>query len=120
MPDSRYPIEAGKGVPVVTAPAEIDITNADGLRAALLEAAAQGHATLVVDMTATQFCDTAGIQVLVSAHKRAVAEDGQLRLVIASPHILRIFAITGIDRVIPQFSSVEEALARPPLSARNP
>jgi anti-sigma B factor antagonist len=116
----RYPIEASKGVPVVTAPEEIDITNADGLRAALLEAATHGHAALVVDMTGTQFCDTAGIQVLVTAHKRAVAEGGQLRLVISSPHILRIFAITGIDRVIPRFSSVEEALARPPRSTRSP
>lgn len=34
-----------------------------------------------------------------------MAEDGQLRLVISSPHILRIFAITGNDRVILQFAS---------------
>jgi anti-sigma B factor antagonist len=120
MPDNRYPIEAVRDVPVVTAPEEIDITNADGLRAALLEAAAQGQATLVVDMTGTQFCDTVGIQVLVGAHKRAVAEDGQLRLVISSPHILRIFAVTGIDRVIPLFASLEGALARTPRSTRSP
>ena len=62
MPDNQYPVEMVRGVPVVTAAEEIDITNADGLQAALLEAAARGHATLVVDMARTQFCDTAGIQ----------------------------------------------------------
>jgi hypothetical protein len=39
------------GVPVVAAPAEIDITNADGLRSALLKAAADGRSMLVVDIT---------------------------------------------------------------------
>jgi anti-anti-sigma regulatory factor len=44
----------------VTAPEEIDITNAAGLRAALLEAAAHGSGTLVVDMTQTQFATRPG------------------------------------------------------------
>jgi anti-sigma B factor antagonist len=60
-----------RGVPVVTAPEEIDITKAGALRAALLEAAAHGHGTLAVDMSRTQFCDSAGLNVLVRAHKRA-------------------------------------------------
>jgi anti-sigma B factor antagonist len=106
---------------VVTAPEEIDITNADGLRAALVQSAAHGHATVVVvDMTGTQFCDTAGIHALVGAHKRAVAEDGQLWLVISSPHVLRVFAITGIDRVIAQFTSLDQALTQTPPPARSP
>jgi hypothetical protein len=33
-----------KGMPVVVAPQEIDASNADWLRAVLLEAAARGHA----------------------------------------------------------------------------
>ncbi len=107
-------------MPVVTAAEEIDITNADGLQAALLEAAARGHATLVVDMARTQFCDTAGIHVLVGAHKRALTEGGQLRLVISSANVLRVFAITGIDRVIPQFASLGEALAQVSRPTRRP
>ena len=38
--------EVVSGVPVVTAPEEIDITNAPRLRSALLEAAEHGHGTL--------------------------------------------------------------------------
>jgi anti-sigma B factor antagonist len=96
---------------VVVAPEEIDITNADGFRAALLEAAAHGPGRLVVDMSRTQFCDTAGIHALVAAHKRAEAGRGDIRLVITGAAVLRIFAITGLDSVIPRFASLEDALA---------
>jgi hypothetical protein len=37
------------GIPVMTAPPEIDITTADQLRAVLLDMATWGHATVVVD-----------------------------------------------------------------------
>lgn len=82
MPDNKYPVEMISGVPVMTAPAEIDVTAAEQLRAVLLEWAGHGHATVVVDMTRTQFCDSSGPGVLVRAHKRALEEGGGLRLVI--------------------------------------
>src|SRR5256885_2103638 len=63
---------------------EVDITNAAGLRAALLEAAAHGSRTLVADMAQTQFCDSAGLNVLVRAHQRAQADGGELLLVICT------------------------------------
>jgi hypothetical protein len=53
MPDNSFPVEV-LGVPVVAAPEEIDITNAEALRSALLTAAAGGHGALVVDMTRTR------------------------------------------------------------------
>jgi anti-sigma B factor antagonist len=111
MNDGRFPIKLVGGTPVVVAPEEIDVTNASELRAALLTAAAAGSGTLVADMTRTQFCDSSGVHALVAAHKRAQAEDGELRLVICSAAVLRIFAITAIDRVIPNFTSLEDALA---------
>jgi anti-sigma B factor antagonist len=111
MPEVRLPVEVVRGVPVVTAPEEIDITNAAALRAALLEAAAHGRGTMVADMSGTQFCDSAGLHVLVSAHQKAQAEGGELLLVVPATTVLRVFAITGIDRMIPNFSSLEDALA---------
>ena len=99
-------------MPVVTAPEEIDITNAPELRSALVEAAARGHGTLVADMTGTQFCDSSGLHTLLAAHKRAQAEGGELLLVIPAAPVLRIFAVTGIDRIIPNFTSLDQALAQ--------
>ena len=112
MPDGSFPVEIVKGMPVVAAPEEIDITNAEALGAALLEASANGHDTLVVDMTRTQFCDSSGLHTLIAAHKRAEAEGREMLLVIPSTTVLRVFALTGMDRVIPNFTSLPEALMR--------
>ena len=71
VPDARFPVAIVQGVPVVTAPGEIDTTSASGLRAALIEAASLGRGAAVVDLSGTTFCDTWGTHVLVAAHKRA-------------------------------------------------
>ena len=112
MQDGSCPVELISGVPVVTAPEEIDITNAPELRSALMEAAAHGPGALVVDMTRTQFCDSSGLHTLLAAHKRAQVQGGELVVVISTTHVLRIFAITGIDLMIPNFTSLDEALAQ--------
>jgi hypothetical protein len=49
---------------------------------------------------------------LLAAHKRAQAEGGELLLVIPAAPVLRIFAITGIDRMIPNFTSLDQAIAQ--------
>jgi anti-anti-sigma factor len=113
-PETGFPVQMIEGVPVVAAPEEIDITNADGLRTALAEAATHGPGQFVVDMTRTKFCDTAGLHALVAANKRTRAEGGQVVLVIPDPGVLRIFAITGLDSVIPNVPSLEEALTQTP------
>jgi anti-sigma B factor antagonist len=119
MPDASCPIRVIRDVPVVAAPEEIDVATAYGLRAALASAA-RGPATVVVDMTRTRCCDAVGLQVLVRAHKRALAGGGELRLVISGPDVLQLFAITGIDRVIRHFASLDEALAHLPADASQP
>jgi anti-sigma B factor antagonist len=121
MREDSFPVELVRGVPVVTAPEEIDITNAAGLRAGLLEAAGLeaglavgGHPAFVVDMTRTRFCDSAGIAALIEAHRRARAAGGQMLLAVSGTSVPRIFELTGVDRVIPSFTSLEEALAHTP------
>jgi anti-sigma B factor antagonist len=111
VPGVRYPLMINR-VPVVAVSAELDVTTAEQLRTVLLHSTARGHAIIVVDMTRTRFCDSAGLTVLVRAHKRAVAEGGELRLVIPSGGtVSRIFAITSLDMVIPLFGCLDEALA---------
>jgi anti-anti-sigma factor len=115
-----FPVATISGLPVVRAPAEIDITNAGQLRAALLAAAGQGHATIVVDLSETAFCDTAGLQVLVLVHRRAAAEGGELRMVVRSATLLQLFRLTGVDHVIPSFTTLDRAVSEPPAIAIRP
>jgi anti-anti-sigma regulatory factor len=53
-----------------------------------------------------------GLHTLIAAHKRAEAEGRELLLVIPSPTVLRVFVLTGMDKVIPNVTSLPEALAR--------
>jgi anti-anti-sigma regulatory factor len=70
---------------------------------------------VVVDLSGTQFCDSAGLTVLVRAHKQALAADGGLRVVLpASGTVPRIFTVTGFDQLIPHFTGLEQALAEVP------
>ena len=111
MPDDEFPVQVVEGVPVV-APVEIDITNAETLRSALLTAAADGHGTVVVDLTRTRFCDSSGLHALLAVHRRAEAEGREVLLVIPCTTVLRVFALTAMDRVIPNFTTLAEALAQ--------
>ncbi len=125
MREMSFPVQVVEGVPVVTAPEEIDLANAAGLRAALLEAALletalletalpekaePGRAMVVVDMSRTRFCDSAGLNALVGAARQARAGGGEVRLVVVGEAVARIVALTGVDRVIPIYASLEDAL----------
>jgi anti-sigma B factor antagonist len=110
MPEEPTSIGVLDGLAVVTPPAEIDIVHAASFRAALADAAA-GHPVVVVDMSATMFCDSTGLRLLLQASDRAAAMGGELRLVLATPQMLRIFAVTGFGQLFPVFATLPDALA---------
>jgi anti-sigma B factor antagonist len=101
------------GLPVVKAPEEVDVANSAQFRAALLSAATLGS-TVIVDLSGTEFCDSSGLSVLVRALRRAQAEGGELRLVVCTPAVRRIIAVTGVETIFPVFASLDQALARHP------
>lgn len=96
-------------VAVVSCAAEIDLTNAGQLHEALLTAC-RTSAVVVVDMSGTVFCDASGVRELVHAHERAMAGGGELRVVIATPALMRTLAVLGMDRLLRTFASLPEAL----------
>src|SRR2546423_12592356 len=80
-------------------PAEIDVANADEIHRALVSAASLGAPVLIVDMSGTTFCDSAGVQAIIAAHKQAAAADTQLRLV--APAVMRILTLVGVGQLVP-------------------
>lgn len=121
MPDIAGSFQMISGVPVVAPPAEIDVTTCGELRGTLLDWAARGYPAIVVDLTGTQCCDSTGLSVLVRADKQARARGGGLRLVLCpGGGVPRIVTVTGLDRVIPCFASLREALAHTPAATIRP
>jgi anti-sigma B factor antagonist len=113
-PDEGFTFTWSGRVAVVTAPGEVDITNAEGLRDALLSALNAGAAGLIADMTATTFLDSAGITALVRAARRAGATDATLRLAATAPPVLRVLSLVGLDRLIEVHPSLADAMASLP------
>lgn len=110
MSEMSFTVEVLEGVSVVAAPPEIDITNSEGFRITLLAASASASGVLVVDLSGTDFCDSTGINVLVREHERTEAAGGALLLAAPRQAVQRIFAITGIDRLLRTAPSLDAAL----------
>jgi len=111
VPDVRYLRTMINGLPVVTTPAEIDITTADELDAVLREATSGGHPAVVVDMTGTGFCDSAGVHALLGAYQQLDTEGRDLRLVIPKYGAVgRVLGLTGVDSCGLCFASLADAL----------
>ena len=94
---------------ILTMPAEIDAANADQARQALLSAASPDVTVLIIDMSGTTFCDSAGVHAIIAAYRQAAAAGIQLRLVTTS--VRRIFQVTGADQLIPIYPTLEAAQA---------
>jgi anti-sigma B factor antagonist len=112
--DERFPVTWSGRTAVVGVPGEVDVTNSDGLRDVLLDALNAGAPALVVDMTRTTFCDSAGITALARAARRATANESAMRLAVTAPAVLRVLNLVGIDRLIDVYPSVPDALASLP------
>jgi anti-sigma B factor antagonist len=112
--DERFPLIWSGRTAVVAAPGEVDLTNSDGLRDALLGALNAGALGLIVDMTGATFCDSAGITAITRAARRAADNESSMRIAATAPAVLRVLSLVGLDRLIDVYPSVTEALASLP------
>jgi anti-sigma B factor antagonist len=113
----RYPVLWIGQVAVITLPAEIDVTIADRVRDELLALLDQGAVLLIADLSATEFCDSAGVSSLVRSYRRASTSGRAMRLVVSTPAVQRVLSITGVDRLVDVFPSVAASLAGTPGAA---
>jgi stage II sporulation protein AA (anti-sigma F factor antagonist) len=80
---------------------ELDAATAPVLDEALRRAAAEGAGERVIlDFANLTFVDSAGLSVLVAAHKRLQGEGTELVISAPSAAVRRLFAIAGIDRFL--------------------
>jgi anti-anti-sigma factor len=96
---------------IVPLPAEIDIANGAAVGQQLCSAFAPGVTIVIADMTSTVFCDSSCISQLVLAHHCAAAHHAQLRLVVPHHQALGVRQVTGIDRLLAVYPSLDAALA---------
>jgi anti-sigma B factor antagonist len=83
---------------VITLAGELDLASAPVLHELLLEAASAGIETIKIDIQRLTYIDSAGLGVLVSAHKRLESNGGSLVISGPTPRVMRVLSISGLTR----------------------
>jgi len=99
------------GTTVVDVGGEIDVYTSPKLRERLVGLVNEGAISLVVNLDAVEFIDSTGLGVLVGVLKRTRARGGSLSLVCRRDALLRVFTITGLEKVFAIYDSVADATA---------
>jgi len=99
------------GHTVVQVGGEIDVYTAPKLRERIAKLIDGGATRLIVDLDHVGFFDSTGCGVVVGAHRRARARGGSCSFVIKKESLLKIFRITGLDRVLDIYRTLPDALA---------
>jgi anti-sigma B factor antagonist len=96
---------------VVTICGEIDLYTAPRLHSELA-------ARVLIDMAGVEFCDSTGMNVLLSCLRRVRERGGELEIASPKPAVRKILQVTGLDSV---FTLVDDAnMSRPkPAVPRN-
>jgi len=87
---SSRKVDTGERAVVVVG--EVDMATAPALDKEL----ARHRGRVVVDLRSVVFMDSSGIRVLINHKRRLEETGGQLRLLIATADILRLFELTGL------------------------
>ena len=111
MPENTCPVRWTGRQAVVTLPECIDRSNADQVREQLLLVINRGAVMLIADLAATLSCDYSGADALARACRRAVASGTDLRLVVIADVVRRVLSLTGLDRLISIYPTLEAAVA---------
>src|ERR671936_2184128 len=97
---------------LVSLSGELDLYTAERVRAGIHEAGAVGADTVVIDLSEISFIDSTALGVLVQETKRLEGRGHSLVLVTNDPRTLRVFEVTGLDRVLRTFATLHDALSQ--------
>ncbi len=96
---------------VVAVTGEVDMHEAPALERELAKIAMRGGRRVIVDFMAADFIDSTVLGVLVRELDRLRPAGGDVLVVSSDPRILRVFEITGLDRMFTIEPNLADAVA---------
>ncbi|MEU5795870.1 anti-sigma factor antagonist [Streptomyces lavendulae] len=84
---------------------ELDLITSPMLRQRVHDVVAEGHHSLVVDLSDVFFCDSSGVGVLIASRRLIRSCQGQLRLILPDQgaedgsHVNRVLGALGVRRL---------------------
>jgi len=98
------------GFPVIELIGEIDLSTSPVFKQRIYEIIESGKRDVIVDMNGLDFMDSTGLGVLVAALKKTRMEGGSIRLICNRNNIMKVFTITGLDKVFAIYDNLSELL----------
>ncbi len=104
---------------------ELDLMTSPVLRQRVHDVVAEGHHSLILDLSEVFFCDSSGVGVLVAARRLIRSCQGRLRLILPDrgaddgSHVNRVLGALGVRRLFDVRPDVDSAASDEagPLSA---
>ena len=112
MEEQTFRYEAKGQVLVIHMPKELDHHNCRNLRYETDLLLEENYITKIVfDFSKTVFMDSSGIGILLNRYKQMERSGGKTAIYWARAQILRVLAVGGIGKLVPQYDSKEAAIA---------
>lgn len=101
---------SSQGVAVIHLAGEFDLVDVDHLRDCCHAAVAAFGSRVVLDLSETTFLDSSALGVLIGVARELHEQQGWLRFAsVQNGAVARLFDITGVDRVLGLYDTVQEA-----------
>jgi anti-sigma B factor antagonist len=98
------------GTAIVAVSGEIDLYTAPQLQAEFARLISTSPQRVVIDMSEVEFCDSTGVNVLLSALKRLRERGGDLEVAAPRSAVRKILQVTGLDSVFTVHDAVPDDL----------
>jgi len=96
---------------LVSVSGELDLYTAVRVKSGIDEAAAVGADTVLVDLSEVSFVDSTALAALVQETKRLEGRGHSLVLVTNDPRTRRVVEVTGLNRVLRTYATLQDALS---------
>jgi anti-sigma B factor antagonist len=112
-PGLSVSVDAERGCVIAALIGELDITRAPALREQLFALLRPSTGRLVIDVSRVTYADASGLAVLVGTGRRAGLLGKFLRLAAPAPAVAKVLRVTGLDRQLDVFPTVQAAITSP-------
>jgi anti-sigma B factor antagonist len=98
------------GVALVSIGGEIDLNTAPAFEEAIAAALDDDPRVLVIELSDVRFMASVGLRILAATHEK-VSKSAQVAIVANSSATSRPLQLTGLDKVLPVYPTLDDALS---------
>lgn len=99
----------GSGAVLTIKERKLDVSVSPELKGEFILLCRPSLKSLIIDLTAVEFCDSSGLSALLIADRQMRGHSGTIKLVGVSKKVLSLLKISQLDKVFPIFDSVAKA-----------